>query len=199
MLLLIDVSGSMGELADDATGDTKLDLATRAAVESLEQFKSDDLVGLRVFTTELDGGNGWLDVVPVGPVADQRDLLTQEIQALTPLNGTPLYEATADAFEDALEGYDPDRINAVVLLTDGRNDDLDPSDDRDDLDALLEEMAAEAESEVGRPVRVFPIAYGRDADLDTLRRIAEATNAAAYDASDPASITKVFTAVVSNF
>ena len=52
---------------------------------------------------------------------------------------------------------------------------------------------------MGRPVRVFPIAYGSDADLDVLRQIAEATNAAAYDASDPASISKVFTAVVSNF
>jgi Ca-activated chloride channel family protein len=32
-----------------------------------------------------------------------------------------------------------------------------------------------------------------------LRRIAEATNAAAYDASDPTTINKVFTNVVSNF
>lgn len=199
VLLLIDVSGSMGELADDATGDTKLDLATRAAVASLDQFKADDLVGLRVFTTELSGGANWLDVVPPGPVADQRESLAEEIEKLTPLNGTPLYEATAEAFQDALDGYDPDRINAVVLLSDGRNDDFDPSDDRDDLEALLADMIAESESEVGRPVRVFPIAYGRDADLDTLRRIAEATNAAAYDASDPTSITKVFTAVVSNF
>ena len=32
-----------------------------------------------------------------------------------------------------------------------------------------------------------------------LRQMAEATNGASYDASDPKSITKVFTAVVSNF
>jgi Ca-activated chloride channel family protein len=48
-------------------------------------------------------------------------------------------------------------------------------------------------------VRLFPIAYGSDADLTTLRQLAEATNAAVYDASDPKSISKVFTAVVSNF
>ena len=40
---------------------------------------------------------------------------------------------------------------------------------------------------------------GADADLGTLQRIAEATNAAAYDASDPASIDRVFTSVISNF
>jgi len=48
-------------------------------------------------------------------------------------------------------------------------------------------------------VRIFPIAYGKDADLSVLRRIAEATNAAAYDASNPQTISKVFTNVVSNF
>jgi Ca-activated chloride channel family protein len=46
---------------------------------------------------------------------------------------------------------------------------------------------------------VFTIAYGRQADFDTLEQIAESTNAAAYDASNPATINKVFTAVVSNF
>src|SRR5438067_4596648 len=52
---------------------------------------------------------------------------------------------------------------------------------------------------IGNPVRVFPIAYGQDADLPTLKRIAEATNATVYDAADPKSINKVFLAVVSNF
>ena len=47
--------------------------------------------------------------------------------------------------------------------------------------------------------RLFTIGYGKDADLGTLRLMAEATNAAAYDASNPATINQVFTAVVSNF
>ncbi len=48
-------------------------------------------------------------------------------------------------------------------------------------------------------MRVFPISYGENADLPTLRRIAEASQAALYDSSDPRSINKVFVAVVSNF
>lgn len=46
---------------------------------------------------------------------------------------------------------------------------------------------------------MFPIAYGEGADLGVLERMAEATNAKAYDASDPTTIANVFTAVVSNF
>jgi Ca-activated chloride channel family protein len=87
----------------------------------------------------------------------------------------------------------------VVLLTDGVNDDGEPSDDDQQFDDLIASLHAGTEGQASRPVRIFPIAYGGDADLDALRRIAEASSAAVYDASDPASISKVLTAVVSNF
>jgi Ca-activated chloride channel family protein len=80
----------------------------------------------------------------------------------------------------------------VVLLTDGKNEY--PADT--DLDGLVRELQAGGEDVA---VRVFPIAYGEDADFNILKRIAEASRAAAYNSADPASIDKVFTAVVSNF
>ena len=55
------------------------------------------------------------------------------------------------------------------------------------------------QGETGKPVRIFPIAFGEDADKGALKTIAEATNSAAYSATDPKTISKVFTAVVSNF
>ena len=87
----------------------------------------------------------------------------------------------------------------MVMLSDGQNDDGDTSDDARQLDRLIESLSRSAEGSSNRPVRVFTIGYGGDADLSVLRRIAEASNGAVYDASDPRSITKVFTAVVSNF
>jgi len=66
------------------------------------------------------------------------------------------------------------------------------------LEALLDALTADTEGR-GQAVRVFPISYGEGADLATLRRIAEASQAAVYDSSDPRSISKVFVAVVSNF
>jgi Ca-activated chloride channel family protein len=195
--LLLDVSGSMGEEGNSETHETKLDLATKAAVDALDQFAPDDDVGLRIFTTDLTGGSSsdWLDLVPVGPLADQREQIVRALQDLTPLNGTPLYTATGDAYDAMLRDFDPDRINAVVLLTDGRNEDS----SNGDLEGLLRHLRAQAEGEESKPVRVFAIAYGQDADQDTLRRIAEATNATVYDASDATTISQVFTAVVSNF
>jgi Ca-activated chloride channel family protein len=197
VLLVIDVSGSMGEEGDPETGETKLDLAKRAAIEALDQFNDDDEVGLRIFSTDIGTSEptDYLDLVPIGPVGEQREALANRIRNLIPTQGTPLYTVTRASYDLLVESYAPDRINALVLLTDGRNED--PRND--DEDGLLSVLRASNEGQAARPVRVFPIAYGGDADLDTLRRIAEATNAAAYDASDPRSITKVFTAVVSNF
>ena len=199
--IVIDVSGSMGDPGDPETGETKLDLAKQAAITALEEFKDDDQVGLSIFSTELgdQGDQEVLELVPTSRVGDVREQLANRIRDLVPTNNTPLYTVTQRTYEDAVAAYDPARINAVVLLSDGRNQDDDSADDRDQLTERIDTLEAGSEGQASRPVRVFPIAYGDDADLPTLRQIAEATSAAVYDSSDPTSIDKVFTAVVSNF
>lgn len=63
--LAIDVSGSTGEPAA-ANGDTKPGLAKQAAVDALRQFKADDLVGLRIFSTGISrtAPTDYVDLVP---------------------------------------------------------------------------------------------------------------------------------------
>ncbi|MGE0879883.1 MAG: extracellular solute-binding protein [Acidimicrobiia bacterium] len=202
VMLVVDVSGSMGESATGNPGDpTKLDLAKQAAITALDQFKADDLVGLRVFSTRLQNKepSTYLDLVPVGPISGNKEELARRIRALTPVNGTPLYEVTASSYDAMLEKFDPARINAIVLLTDGRNDDGNTSDDRQQLNGLLDELSAGTEGASARAVRIFPIRYGADADKAILQSIADATSAASYDASNPTTINQVFTAVISNF
>ena len=195
VLLVLDVSGSMGE--DAGNGQTKMDVAKDAAIQSLEQFKGDDLVGLRIFTTNLSQQEprDYLDLVPIGPITQTREQMASKIRTLTPLEGTPLYTTTKASYDTVKQSYDPKRINAVVLLTDGRNED----ERNNNLDALLNSLRSGSEGLSSTPVRVFTIAFGAESDLPTLKRIAEATNAAAYDAKDPQTINNVFTAVVSNF
>lgn len=201
VLLVLDVSGSMGEPTVPGGSESKLDLAKRAAITSLQQFKDEDEVGLRIFSTGLtrNAQEQWLDLVPVNPVGANRETLRARIRALVPVQGTPLYDVTASAYTKMVDAYDAAKINAVVLLTDGRNEDGNRNDDTAQLNGLVQELQVGAEGARTTPVRVFTIGYGKDADLTILRRIAEASNAAAYDASNPATIEQVFTAVVSNF
>lgn len=208
--MVLDVSGSMGELADPGNPDagSKLDLAVRAVREGLEEFKSDDLVGLRIFTTDLGGSSdatssdttsSYEDLSPIERVGDNRERLSSQVSTLIPLNGTPLYEVVGDSHAQMVADYDPAMINAVVVLTDGMNDDGDPADDDSQLASLIEELNRTSDGENATPVRVFTIAYGTDADVGALEQMSEASNATAYTASDATTIGEVFTAVVSNF
>lgn len=199
VLLVLDISGSMGEPAAD--GRTKLDLAQDAAISALDQFKDADEVGLWVFSTDLLGGTdpNFRELVPPAPIGTQRRVLSEQIIAQIPTNGTPLYDVASKAYRAMLDSYDPAKINAIVFLTDGVNDDGVVEDDESEFDDLIDLLQAGSEGASSRPVRVFTISYGDGADTVTLKTIAQATSAAHYDASNPATIQQVFTAVISNF
>ena len=199
VLIVLDVSGSMSDVADQDTGETRLDLAKRAAIEALDQFKDEDEVGLRTFTTNEEGDDVVIrDVVPIEPIGPNKEGLRRQIANQVPLYGTPLYQVTRTSFQEVLDSYDPDRINAVVLLTDGEQDDGNDDDDKAQQQDMLEVLRS-TQGETGKPVRIFPIAFTSGADSGVLRTIAEATNSASYSAADPKTISRVFTAVVSNF
>ena len=195
VMLVIDVSGSMSEEGGD--GETKLDLAKKAAVNALSQFAPNDLVGLRIFSTKIDPRDAsvkYLDLVPIGPITSNREQIAARIRSLVPVQGTPLYTTAADTVELLKKQYKPELINAVVLLTDGRNE-----DDNRDLQGTLARLSADSEGGSSQPVRLFTIGFGKDADASALRRLAEATSASYYDSSDPKVIDRVFTNVISNF
>lgn len=200
VLLVIDVSGSMGDPAVDGGNETKLDLAKRAAISALDEFNDQDQVGLRIFTTNVDGnGSDFTDLVPIAPMGTNRESMARTIDNLTPLEGTPLYTVAQASMELMKKDLDPTRINAIVLLTDGQNSDGNDQDDAQQLQELITSSRKDSEGKSVASVRIFPIAYGDGADMSVLKRIAEATTATAYDASDPKTIEKVFTNVVSNF
>ncbi len=205
VLMVLDVSGSMGEPADpaDPGGPTKLDLATRAVRDGLAEFKAEDLVGLRIFTTglgeESGAGGDYQDLSPIAPAGPNREQLANEVSNLIPLNGTPLYQVIGDSHTQMVGEYDPTLINAIVVLTDGVNDDGEPGDDAAQFAALIDEVSRTSNGENATPVRIFTIAYGADADAVALEQIAAASNATAYESADATDIEAVFTAVVSNF
>ena len=201
--LVLDVSGSMGDDADPKNPDagTKLDLAKQAIRDAVALFSPDDEISFVIFSTGLGPQQDQrvLEVVPSGRVADIGERLRSAVAGLSPINDTPLYDVTKETYQSAVAAFDPTRINAVVLLTDGKNDDGNPDDDQRQLQDLLNTLRAGNEGQASHAVRVFPIAYGADADSATLKAIADASSSALYSAKDPSTISQVLTAVISNF
>ena len=143
-----------------------------------------------MFSLRQDGDKDYRELVPLGRGNQSR--LRSRINGLIPNGGTGLYDTALASYQYVLQHQSGDAINAVVFLTDGKNED----DNSISLDNLLPELRKETGQDT---VRMFTIAYGEDADLDVLRTISQTTDAAAYDSRKPGSIDEVFTAVISNF
>jgi len=196
VISLIDVSGSMAQRVKGSK-ETKLDAAKQAAAASMKLFTDNDEVGLWSFSGGVAGKRDYQELVPIGPmdgaVGDQvrRDALTAVIATLSPNGDTGLYNTVAAAYQTVLDRYRDDRINAVVVLTDGKND----AQGGLTLVKLLDQIRGSAG---GRQIRIITIAYGPDADQDTLTQLARATKGASYVAATPADIPKIYSAALSN-
>ncbi len=193
MLTVIDVSGSMDQ--DAGNGRTRIELARDAAVAALRLYPDSAQIGLWAFSELKAPPADWLSLVEVGPLGDgvgdktRRDVLYAQAATLPAQvgGGTGLYDTTLAAFRSMRTGYDPSRVNSVVLLTDGRNE-----DDRVgiDLPTLLQTLRAEFDP--AQPVSIITIGMGPDADIATLQQISELTGGKAYQALDPKDIQTVF-------
>ncbi|MEO3784876.1 substrate-binding and VWA domain-containing protein [Actinocorallia sp. B10E7] len=188
VLWVVDVSGSMKEQVP-GTGQTRMELAKASLTKAMDQFIGVDRVGLWEFATRLDGARDHRELVPIGPVSGNRSQLKAKVGALSPVSDTGLYDTALAAFEKVRAQRVGGAINSVVLLTDGVNDD--PGS------ISLETLLGKLDKESG--VRLFTVGFSTGADHAGLKRISEATDAQAYDASDAASIDKVIANVTANF
>ena len=193
MLTVIDVSGSMDQ--DAGNGRTRIELARDAALAALRLYPDTAQIGLWAFSELKAPPADWLPLVEVGPLGDsagertRREELYAQATALPTQvgGGTGLYDTVLAASRSMRAGYDPSRVNSVVLLTDGRNEDDDVGID---LPTLLQTLRAEFDP--AQPISIITIGMGPDADVATLQQISELTGGKAYQALDPADIQTVF-------
>jgi Ca-activated chloride channel family protein len=201
LLAVYDVSGSMAEVVP-GTGLTKMDLAKRAAAASLRLFTNESDVGTWEFSTNLDGSRDYRQAVPIAPVGSKEpgggthlQRLQQRLLTLAPTNGdTGLYDTTLAAYQYVKAHYAADRLNLVVLLTDGRNDD--PGGGIS-LEELVQKLKA-GQSD-NREVHIISFAYGKDADVNALNQISKATGGVVFSSPNPADIERVFVTALANF
>ena len=187
MLAVIDVSGSMEEPAEN--GLRRIDIFQQAAIGAMQKFSGEVELGVWVFSTARNGDLDYEDLSPIAPLADAAH--TQQIAGIIQslparLGGaTGLYDTTLAAVQRVRESYDPEKVNSVLLITDGKNED----ENGIDLETLLAELAKI--DDPAKPVPVIMIGFGPDTDLAAMQRIAQATKGAAYSASKPEDLSTV--------
>ena len=188
MLAVVDVSGSMAQTVP-GTGQTRLQLTGSACEKAMALFGSHAAMGLWTFTTTHDAA-GTTVIDPVLPIAElgsgaQGQRMVAAYGALTEKAGSRngLYDALLAAYQDVQKGWDPARVNTVVVFTDGKDDNLNSMSS----DQLITRLQATVDP--ARPVRVFVVALGTDVDLTLLNKITAVTGGAAVHFGDIGQMT----------
>ena len=169
--LVADVSGSMeGQ---------KLDDAKEALQTFLAQIRGDaERVGLISFASRVR------EEVPLGELGSNRATLQAAIDDLDLGGNTALLDAVDLAYKKLQALDDRERINAIVVMTDGQENNSAIS-----LSELLRTI--ELGNKQGPPVVIFCIAYGSDADMRTMETIASAAKGQARR-GDPDTIRQLY-------
>jgi len=155
VFLVADVSGSMkGRKLQDAQ------VALQAFLDQIEG--GEERVGLIVF------GSSAREVVGLAQLEAARAPLEDAIAGLEAGSNTALLDGVDLALTKLTDLNDADRINAIVVMTDGKE-----NRSRASLGVVVNKLLATSQSNT--PVVVFCVAYGRDADLSTLGRLSDAS------------------------
>jgi len=155
VFLVVDVSGSMRS--------KKLPAAQEALSVFLSQVAGEkEAVGLIEFSSEVE------ETVPLAELGQNRVALQDAIEDMRASGETSLLDAVELAHYRLQQLGDSDRINAIVVMTDGLE-----NDSRISMRTLEREL--QEGSQEGVSVVIFCVAFGRDADYDTLNRLADVT------------------------
>jgi Ca-activated chloride channel homolog len=182
VMLVLDKSSSMSE-------HRRLASAKDGLRAFLEQANRQDRIGLMTFSDQEEIHT----VVPIGAGRDNRAKLQQAVKGVIAFGVTAFYDATARAFGNIQRfAGNGDRINAVVLLTDGEDNDSDLP--------LKELLSRLDQGEQEYPVRVFTIAYSPEASeaRGALRAISAASGGGYYE-GDTGDIETIYSKIGSYF
>jgi hypothetical protein len=150
-MLVLDLTSSM---ALPAGSGTRAQAMVAAARQSLDLLGTGSQAGLWTFA------NGNQSVLPIDDLsADQRDAFDRRLSdlSLAGSNQAGLYAAVLAAYKAVQDGYDPNRPNVVIVLTD--------AGDSNTSDRALAQFsqALQILADPTRPIRVVLVGIGTDA------------------------------------
>jgi Ca-activated chloride channel family protein len=190
-LTVFDTSGSMNEAVPTAGGKTRAQVTQAAASVGLSLFSNKWSVGVWRFSTNEDGTKPWKSLVGITSLTTGRERLQTSITQLDPKKngGTGLYDTVLDAYNHVKKNYSPQKINSVILFTDGANE---------NQEGLTKEQVVaglKKAQDPKKPIRLVLIGIGDKVSVDELKMLRDAlpgSNSGVFLAPDPTKITSIF-------
>jgi len=186
ILVVLDTSGSMNKPVP-GTPLTRLQLLQQTALAGFGLLTNQTKAGLWQFSSKLTPTTDYRELVPFGPIAvpvngvPRLQALMGGVQSVKAGGGTALYDTTYAAWKLMQSQWQPNSTNAVLLITDGKNE----ADAGLTLDQLLGLLAKENQPD--KPTTIIAVAVGPEADADALQRICRLTSGRTFVARDAAS------------
>ncbi|MFD3684331.1 substrate-binding domain-containing protein [Nocardiopsis sp. NPDC058631] len=198
-LVLADVSDNMADDLDGAGGPTRMEAALQAALLGLSLFPDETDMGLWLMSDEYgeEGREESADMHQLGTSDGEGDSTRrQELTAVAEGvgvrgGGSRLYDNILAAYNEVQDGYHEDKINSVILLTAGQDEGSSDISHAELVAALQDRFDPQ------RPVSMFIIAFGSQAEEAELRQVAGATSGSAFVTDDPDEIGDIFLSSIS--
>jgi len=169
LAVVLDRSGSMSG--------RKLEQAKQAARMLVDQLDRDDVFSLVVYDTGVDV------LVPAGRLEDRKRSIQRKIDRLQTGGSTALYGGVETGGAELKEFLDRNRINRVILLSDGIAN-VGPSSNR--------EIAGLGQRLARTGISVTTVGLGHDYNEDLMTALAEASDANYYYVADVEELPRVF-------
>jgi uncharacterized membrane protein len=169
VVFVLDTSGSMRRHVMGSTR-TQQGIVNQSAAMAVKMLDKRDLVGVIAFD------NNTRVVVPLGPNADAEST-AGAILRLSPDGGTNMGPAMTEGIRQLMAA--DAKTKHLIVLSDGKS-------------MNEETLPPEASRAAGEGIRVSSIAVGDDADVATMRRIAELGGGTFYNVINPSLLPKVF-------
>jgi len=176
ILVVLDVSGSMEGV--------KIRTATEATANFLKRLHPDDKIGVFTFNSDVT------QLSQIQTVSEVGESLVTRVLNLIAQGSTALHQAVCDSSQAIQKLRESDistgenRLYGIVLLSDGANTFSRPTENQ--MFATCLPSQAELDG-----VKIFPIAFGKEANKPLLKRIADTTGGHLFTA-DPESIEKIY-------
>lgn len=173
-VLVLDHSGSMKGSADDTDLVRKLSAMHKAASRFVEGMRPGASTSLLPFSTVPETPQ---------PFTTDKTGLTKAIKSLKSIGGTALYDATYTGIE-TLEAARPKGKRAVVVLTDGHDED---PGSRHRVEEVIERA-----KEAGTPLYMLGLGRDDEINIDVMKRMAKETGGEFYHARNEKKLLEIF-------